>query len=189
MGVREHMISILRSDETQRIRFSFRGSSGNTVRVEPGAFRRVADGLQQNDLAVVENRFSDNRMVYSSWVDTANNFEANTFYLGRNQRSSRDFNALVVHEAVHAWFDLARTEIPWVDNEAAGYIAQACYLRNSGYPQSRIDMGSLLRLGSHVAGDMASGGDVAWLIDSLRDSLRNDPRYHANIGTVFTGDG
>jgi hypothetical protein len=36
---------------------------------------------------------------------------------------------------------------------------------------------------------MASGGDVAPLIDALRDSLRNDRRYHANIGTVFTGDG
>ncbi|MDM7921276.1 MAG: hypothetical protein QUS14_03165 [Pyrinomonadaceae bacterium] len=189
MGVKDHMISILRSDETQRIRFSFRGSSGNTVTLEPGAFRRIADGMQRNQLHVVEGRFSDNRMVYSSWVDTANDYAANTFYLGRNQRSSRDFNALVVHEAVHAWFDVARVEIPWVDNEAAGYIAQACYLRNSGYSQSRIDLGSLLRIGSYVAGDMAAGGDVAPLIDALRDSLRNDRRYHANIGTVFTGDG
>lgn len=189
MGVKEHMIEILRSGETARIRFSFRGSSGATIEIEPSHFRRVATALANGDLNVVEGRFTENRMVYSAFSDPQNNYASNTFYLGTNPRWSRDFNGLVVHESVHAYFDLVRTRIPWVDNEAAAYIAQAYYLRNSGYRQSRLELGSLPRMGSFVVGDMIAGGDVAPLIDALRDSLRNDPRYHAYIGDVFEGNG
>ncbi|HRJ88702.1 MAG: hypothetical protein JNK51_10120 [Blastocatellia bacterium] len=189
MGAKEQMIEILRSGETSRISFSFTGSGGTQVSLDGAAFRRVATALANGDLSVVEGRFTENRMVYAAWSDPENNYASNTFYLGSNPRWSRDFNALVVHESVHAFFDLSRTTIPWVDNEAAGYIAQAYYLRNSGYPMSRIELGSLIRLGALIVGDMTSGGDVTTLIDAIRDSLRNDPRYHSYINDTFTGNG
>jgi hypothetical protein len=189
MGVKEQMIAILRSGEASRIRFSFRGSAGSTVSVDGSTFRRVATALSDGDISVVEGRYTENRMAYSAWDDPAGDTAANTFYLGRHQRSSRDFNALVIHESVHASFDLTSSTIPWVDNEAAAYISQAYYLRNSGYRQDRIELGSLARVGSFVVGDMVAGGDVTSLIDALRDSLRNDPRYHLYITGTFVGDG
>ncbi len=194
MGAKEQMVSILRSEETARISFSFTGSAvgmslGRPISLNGATFRRVATGLSNNTLHVVEGHFDENRMVYAAWDDDTNGYEANTFYLGNTPRYSRDFNGLVVHESVHAYFDLARTSIQWVDNEAAAYIAQAYYLRNSGYSQSRMPLGSPIRIASMAIGDMRAGGDASTLIDAIRDSLRNNPDYESYIGGSFTGDG
>jgi hypothetical protein len=43
------------------------------------------------------------------------------------------FNALVVHESVHAALDLNKTVLTHFDAEAAAYVVQGFYLRNSGY--------------------------------------------------------
>jgi len=194
MGAKQQMISILRSGEASRIRFSFNGSStggmdlGRPISITGGAFTRVAQAIANGTLNVVENHFDENRMVYAARDDAQNGFSANTFYLGNTPRYSRDFNALVVHEAVHAYFDLERVTIQWVDNEATAYIAQAYYLRNSGYPQERLEYGSILRIATMAIGDMRAGGDPTMLIDAIRDSLRNDPLYESYIGGTFTGD-
>src|SRR5438552_3479166 len=128
MGVKEQMIGILRSGETCRVNFSFTGTTGASVSVDHSTFSRVADALSDGRISVVEGRFTTDIAMYSAFADTASNSAANTFYLGQNPRWSRTFNALIVHESVHASFDLTRTTIPWVDNEAAAYIAQGFYL-------------------------------------------------------------
>ncbi len=195
MGAKEHRLGILRNGDTARIRFSFNGAAvtamslGTPISIDGSTFRRVATALANNTLHVVENHFSENKMVYAAWDDDANGYEANTFYLGNTPRYSRDFNGLVVHESVHAFFDLTRFSVQWVDNEAAAYIAQAYYLRNSGYAQSRIPIGSPLRVASLFVGDMTAGGDASSLLDSIRDSLRSNPDYESYIGGSFTGDG
>lgn len=195
MGAKEQMISVLRDGDTARIRFNFNGagvgamSLGTPISIDGSVFRRVATALSNGTLHVVENHFSENKMVYAAWDDDANGYSANTFYLGNTPRYSRDFNGLVVHESVHAYFDLTRFSVQWVDNEAAAYIAQAYYLRNSGYSQSRIQIGSPLRVASLYVGDLTGGGDAAPLLDSIRDSLRNNPDYESYIGGSFTGDG
>lgn len=187
MGVREQMIGILRSDETRRIRFSFTGTGGSTVSVNFTSFQRVAEGLEHNDLHVVEDHFTTDIAMYSAHAEDGT--AANTFYLGNNPRWSRSFNGLIVHEAVHASFDLTRSQIPWVDNEAAGYIAQAYYLRNSGVGLERMELGTHARIGYNLILDMRAGGDIGFLLDALRNSLDGDPQYHRYIRTQFTGDG
>jgi len=195
VGVKEQMIAVLRSDETARINFTFNGGStsamslGTRITLNAGAFRQVAAALANDRLHVVEDHFSESRMVYSSRTDTANGFAANTFYLGNTPRSSRDFNGLVVHESVHAFFDITRFTVKWVDNEAAAYMAQAYYLRNSGFPGSRLPLGSPIRLGQMAIGDIRSGGDATVLIDAIRDSLRSNPDYESYIGGTFVGNG
>lgn len=189
MSVKGQMIEILRSDETRRISFSFNGSGQGTVSINSGMFRQVANALSSGSISVVEGRFSSDIAMYSAWADTGRDTAANTFYLGRNPRWSRTFNALVVHEAVHAAFDLARTSVPWVDNEAAAYIAQAYYLRNSGVGLSRMELGTHARIGYNLILDMRNGGDIGFLLDALRNSLEADPQYHLYIRDTFRGDG
>lgn len=189
MGVKEQMISILRSGETQRISFSFTGSTGSTVSVDARSFARVADALRSGAISVVEGRFPNDIAMYSS--KAANGFAANTFYLGANPRYSRLFNALICHESVHASFDLTRSTLPWIDNEAAGYIAQAYYARNSGLPRMAYEFGSHAIHAYSIVENMRArnASDVAFFLGVLRDSLAADPLYHSYIGGQFSGDG
>jgi hypothetical protein len=189
MGVKEQMLEILGSNETRRIHFGFRGTSGSQVSIGPRDFQRVAAALQAGDIGIVEHRFSTDIAMYSAFADASTNSAANTFYLGRNPRWSRTFNALIVHESVHASFDLSRTTIPWIDNEAAAYIAQGYYLRNSGYARHRLDFGSEPSIGYLMVNEIISGGDPDYFLTALRDSLNANPQYHGYIRGTFTGDG
>ncbi len=188
MGVKEQMMGILRNSDTSRIRFTYR-SGQVTATINGDTFRRVADGLASDHFHVVPGRHADNMISYSAWADSSNNTEANTFYLGNNQRSSRDFDALVVHEALHAFFDLTKLTIPWADNEAAAYIAQGFYLRNSGYPESRMEPGEPYRVGYLIAGTIANGVDASSMMADLRQNLLSDSRYSHYISSTFHGDG
>jgi hypothetical protein len=189
VGVKEQMLGILRSNETARIHFSFRGTRGGQVSVDASSFRRVATALGGSRISVVENHFRTDIAMYSAFADPAHGWAANTFYLGRNPRWSRTFNALIVHESVHASFDLARTTIPWIDNEAAAYIAQGYYLRNSGYPRSGLEFGSETSVGYEMVNEIIAGGDADYFLTALRDSLYARPLYHNYIRGTFTGDG
>jgi hypothetical protein len=191
MDAKKQMIEILRSDETRRIRFSFRGTSGATISVDQSSFRRVADALQSGAISVVEGRFNTDTAMYSARADAATNVAANTFYLGRHHRFSRLFNALIVHESVHASFDLTRSSLPWIDNEAAAYIAQAYYARNSGLPRLAFQFGSEAIIAYSVVQNMRAGDTeyVDFFLGALRDSLHASPQYHGYIRGTFTGDG
>lgn len=186
MGAKEQMIAILRDRDTQRINFRYCTPTATTS-IDSSAFTRVAAGLESGHFSVVEGRHSANMLTYSAWAD--GNDAANTFYLGRNQRSSRDFNALVVHESIHAYFDLTHLKIPWLDNEAVAYIAQGFYLRNSGYPQSRLEEDEPYELGYRVAREIASGQSGSDWIALLRDKLNTDSRYAGYIHGSFAGNG
>lgn len=196
MGSKEQMIAILRSSETARISFSYSAGgiggmdTGRTHKIDGNAFLTVASKISEGYLKIVEDEFpGEDRMVYAASDDPVEAYEANTFYLGGTSRQSRQFGALVVHEAVHAHFDLEHVRIPWVDNEAAAYIAQAYYLRNSGYSAARIPKGSPVALGLQAIGKMRSKVDASTLIEDIRDSLRGNPNYHTQMGDNFFGDG
>jgi hypothetical protein len=189
MAVKDQMIEVLRSGETRRINFSFRGTGGREIRVGPRMFTQVAEALANDQISVVEGRFTTDIAMYSAFADASGTSAANTFYLGRNPRWSRSFNALIVHESVHAAFDLSRTSLPWIDNEAAAYVAQGYYLRNSGYPRYRLDLGSEPSTAYLMVDAIIEGGDPAYFLSALRDSLNANPQYHDYIRGTFTGDG
>jgi hypothetical protein len=188
MGAKEQMIGILRNTDTARIRFHY-DSGQATVDINHGVFSRVATALANDNLHVVEGRYSENKLTYSAWADSTTGDAANTFYLGNNDRSSRDFDALVVHESIHAFFDLTRVTIPWADNEAIAYISQGYYLLNSGYPASRMEPGEPYRVGYLIAGTLRNGVDASSMIGDLRSNLIADTRYSHYINATFRGDG
>lgn len=186
MGAKEQMIAILRDRDTQRINFRYSQPTA-TAAIDHTVFSRVAAGLESGHFKVVEGKYNVNKLSYSSWAE--DDLAANTFYLGRNNRHSRDFNALVVHEAVHAYFDLTSTSIPWLDNEAVAYIAHGFYLRNSGYPMARLEEDEPYELGYRVARDIAAGQSGSAWITLLRDKLNTDSRYAGYIHGSFSGNG
>ena len=186
MGAKEQMIAILRDRDTARINFAY-NNGGRTATINRGVFDRVANDLASGHLNVVEGRYSGNRITYSSWREGAN--AANTFYLGANPRYSRDFNALIVHESVHAYFDVSRAEMPWLHNETIAYIAQGFYLRNSGYPHSRMEEDEPYELGWQVANAIARRGNPSEWISLLQSKLQTDSRYASYITQSYTGDG
>jgi len=186
MGAKEQMISILRDRDTARISFNY-SSGGRTAAITGNVFTRVANELQNGNLNVVEGRFATNKVVYSSWREGSN--AANTFYLGANPRWSRDFNALVVHESIHAYFDVTRTEMPWLHNETIAYIAQGLYLRNSGYAHSRMEEDEPYEVGWQAAMELARGHSGSDWIQSLQDLLSTDSRYASYITQSYQGDG
>lgn len=191
MSVRDQIVRILNSSETHRIRFSFTGVEG-VINVTPDLFSTAATAFARGQIAIVEN-FAEfgNRDIaqYSATSDTNRN--ANTLYLGRNQRSSRLFNALIVHEALHAAFDINRRSMPWIDNECAGYIAQAYYARNSGLPRTAFLYGSNAIIAYSIVEGIRShsDSDVTFFLDALRDNLRIDRLYASYINDHFSGDG
>jgi hypothetical protein len=190
MSVKDQIVGILNSSETSRIRFSFTGLEG-TVNVEPGMFHSVASAIRRNQISIVENHFDEDIAMYSARANSSEGVAANTLYLGRNQRSSRLFNALIVHEAVHAAFDISSRSMPWIDNETAGYIAQAYYARNSGLPRTAYEFGSHSIVAFSIVEGIRnhSDSDITFFLDALRANLRRDDRYASYINGHFDGDG
>ncbi len=188
MGLRERIMRILRSSDAQRISFSINGSAGTPIAVNGRMLAQVAQAIEEGTITVQSGGVGDGWAKYSARAEGTD--AANTLYVGTNNTGSRDFAGLIVHESVHAAFDLSRTTIPWIDNEIVAYIAQGYYYRNSGYRTSRMDPLGMPYLGRMIVDDIRSGGDASdFWIGELRASLLADPVYHEYIRGTFTGDG
>lgn len=189
MGLREQVIGILKNGFTQRIGFSFTGSTGAKITVAANDLLSVAQAIEGNKIAV-----QSSADVGSGWAKyTARDdgdSKANTLYVGANDYTSRIFEGLIVHEAIHAVFDLKKTVIPWLDNEATAYIAQGFYLKNANFSADKLSIAQQPFLGRMIADSVdASGNFDAFWLEELQNSLLSDPMYHGYIRGTFTGDG
>lgn len=187
---KENVLEIMRGSNTQKISFSFTGSTGMKIQIRPAHFTSVATAISENRISIVEGSVTAGMAKYSSRTDGKD--AANTLYIPKkSSMGSKDLKALVVHECVHAIFDLYSSRVPWVDNEAAAYIAQGYYLRNSGYPRGLINQDGGAGYGLNIVDSILEGDDDQsqfWL-DALRNSLLSDPLYHSYIRSQFIGDG
>ena len=191
MNLREKILRVLRSSDTQRIRFSFNGVTAITITINGSSFRQVAEAIENGDIHVAEDRNSVPRGSgsYSGAGATVGPSRSGTFRMGRLPDYSRAFDALVVHEAVHASLDLTHSVIPYLDSETAGYIAQGAYLRNSGFNKNRLNSMEGPYFGFMIAESTANGDDTGFWLDALHDFLRSAPMYQSFIGGTFTGNG
>ena len=188
MTITERIIKILMNANTLRINFWFNGINGNFVLVQGPQFIMVAENIKTNNISIVEGNAKSGEAVYTARND--GNRLANTLYIGKNDYSSTSFEALIVHEAVHAIYDLSRSVIPWLDNETAAYIAQGFYANNAGIPDNKVHAGDFIYLGKMIANDIIAGKQIDdfWM-NEIRDKLRNDPIYAPYINQNFVGDG
>lgn len=157
------------------------------------SFQRVAQAISEDRIRIVEGAAFPGAARYSATWDPLAMTNSNTFYIGQNDYGSGLFHALIVHESVHASFDLNRCVLPWIDNEAAAYVAQGFYLRSSRTPVSglrRVGTGNETYLAYQLAGSVADGESTNnfWM-DQLRNSIESDPLYHDKARQLFRGDG
>jgi hypothetical protein len=182
MAIKDQMLRVLRSPDTQRIRFSFTGTTGAKISVDGSSFRRVAAAIDNDTIHPNEGGVARGWARYDA--------RTNNFNIGPGEHWSRAFDALLVHESVHAAFDLNHSTLPWIDNETAAYIAQGYYLRNSGFGNARLDHLGQPYLGRMIVDSIVRGeGAEGFWLDQLHDLLLSSPQYHSYIRGTFTGDG
>ena len=182
--MKQVVIDVLKNHHTQGINFTFTGTTGLKFNITPNDFALVAQAIQQNVIDVQEGGVTDGMAKYTAKNDGGS--KANTMYVGRNTTSPTVLNSLLVHESVHAIFDLKSLTLPWLDNEVIAYIAQGFYLMSAG---EDAGLSQEAYLGLEIAKSFQNiGTDTFWL-DELKNSLLNNPTYHSYIRGNFEGDG
>lgn len=185
MGLREDVIRVLSSRETHRIAFTFRGKNNMPVSVNSRSFTRVLHAIQANRIHFNSGGVPAGAAKYRS--------ATNTFFMGTMPRQSRLYDALIVHEMVHASFDLSSSVLPHVDSEAAAYIAQGFFLRTSGFDSRLLPTASdqqEILLGFLIAEHVQHDHPVPqFSLDELRQSLLHNPHYQSYIRGTFRGNG
>ncbi len=185
--MKQQVIDILKSRHTQGIEFGFTGSTGGNVRIAANDFLLVANSIEQGGISVADGSavgVPAGMAKYTAQDD--GNSKANTMYVGANTSSEKVLQSLIVHEAVHAVFDLKKVRIPWLDNEVAAYIAQGFYINSVG---EDAGLSQEAFLGLEIAKSINSIGEDPFFIDELKNSLLSNPTYHAYIRGTFQGDG
>ena len=182
--MKQMVIDTLKNSHTQKINFTYVGKTGFVFRVLPGDFRTVALAIENDKIAVQEGGAPAGMARYSTRND--GNSKANTFYLGKNTSAPKVFESLLVHESVHAIFDLKGISMPWLDQEAMAYIAQGFYIMSAGEDGG---LSQQAYLGLEVAKSYQNGGGDSFWPDALRASLLSDPSYSQYINKTFEGDG
>ncbi len=94
-------------------------------------FSEIASGLEV-DFFVTEDKTLLARGVGGEYLCGTNVFQIPP------RTNSREWNATIIHEAVHAWFDKSKISIPAYQEESIAYIAEAIYKRKTGFSRNRI---------------------------------------------------
>jgi len=183
MSIREDVLQILRGSEASRIRFSFQSLYGTPVSVDHTTFLRVVSAIEANRIQVRSDGIpARSGGEYDSTPENGGIFHA------RPIRDRRSRKSVVIHEAVHASFDLTRTTIAEVDNEAASFLAQFLYLRFTCYQLSRLlssnpNEARLYESLWRAAGSIERGGSVS---ETQMAQIRQRIRVHPNYPYVLT---
>ncbi|MFN8344183.1 MAG: hypothetical protein U0X91_04230 [Spirosomataceae bacterium] len=174
MDLKTHILQVLKSNETRRINFNFLGDDNTTtVQIDYTAFQRVITEIEAGRIT-----FGDPAGLPAG-SDGGYRSDGNNFTIRPVMTWSRLFNALIVHESVHAYFDILSMRLLGIDSEAAGYIAQGYYLRNSGFTRELPD--DLVSVGRRCVDVRATGHINTRALTELRSNIENDPRYASII--------
>lgn len=190
MAIRDEVLDALTSDATRRINFAFTSISGRTISVDSTTFQRVVDAILADRIAVSEETRAGTGGTYDSLLEgeTAGRSGSLTARPTRNRRRERGY---IVHEAVHASFDLTYTStLPELENEAASFIAQFLFYRHAGLTRDGAfnvnrPAGNIYQVIWNATSTVVGGGTVPEShMTPLRNHLERHPYYR---GTFRTG--
>lgn len=183
MSIRDDAIRLLRGHQAARIKFSFPSSAGGNITVNSSTFERVATAIE-NDIISVDDTVRLPADIGAIYVPDRT--PGGEMLLRRE--IGRQHNGEVIHESVHASFDLTHSTLPRVDDEAAAYIASALYWRMTGLrcnPDSRIYCAA-----SNVADSILHRrGVIAGELNALRNRIRNHPVYRPYASGTYLRNG
>src|SRR5215211_1081494 len=132
-GLRQRVRAILVNGHTSSINFTINGARVNAAafaRVEAAVEGRMVHGVRQYRIHIIVNRGVQTNSAGA--IEATYSSINNHFSFCSDNISGLGEEALVVHESVHAAFDLASAGMPAVDDEAAAYLAQCRYLIHAG---------------------------------------------------------
>ena len=178
MSRREEVLEVLTGSEVTRIRFSFLSLYGTPVAVDNTTFMRVAQAIMSGFVQVPESGIAP-----GSGGQYDGRPESGGVLYARPTRNNRNRKCSIVHEAVHASFDLTRSTISEVDNETASFLAEYLYLRFTAYPirtllEDNPHQARFAELLWRATGYIARGDSVpTWQIDEIRRQISERPDY------------
>lgn len=182
------VLNILHSHAAQRTHFFFAGQRGR-VAVSGETFRRVARAIESGRVCLSDDLTNIRAGAGGSYSTT------NNIIFAPPPHNHRTMEATIIHEAVHASFDLTHSDVTDVDEEMAAYIAQCIYLMHRGYSfrdvrgsgdelyedalrVARGLTGHALAYTSVATGRIVHGAINPDDLERLRQSVLNDKFYY-----------
>jgi hypothetical protein len=125
MSARLRILQILNGHEASRIRFSF-PMGGTNITVSSHTFHRVLRAIRHDHIHVEVTTALRQGIAaeYDPFTDT--------MYV--RGVIGRKHEGVVLHECTHAFFDIERTYIDALHDEAAAYLVSVMYYRMTGRP-------------------------------------------------------
>lgn len=186
---KDDFIAILSNRHSRAIHFAFNSSLNQRIEVNNSTFLRIITALQNNQISL-EPLQQNAPAGFGAIGDAAYNSRTNSFKVGTiSTVADAGFQGLVVHESVHASFDVTRSSIPQVDNEAAAHLAQAIYLRKLGYRANQANFAPLRTAMGIPDSAIRSGNIPPAFVNELRQVLRGTFVYQGYINDTFQGNG
>jgi hypothetical protein len=186
MSLKTRVLQVLNGPTVARIRFRF-PIRGSHVTITPQTFHHVARAIVSGRVTVQSPKH------LSPGAAAQYNARANTLEI--KSVAGRLNEAYVVHESLHAAYDLLRTGIDANAEEASGYVCSALYCRMTGFraewgnnkiwgPAERV---AQTLLGQYQKGDpgIPMVGEQEWR--TLRAGVGLNPIYAALRSGIFTG--
>jgi hypothetical protein len=188
MSLRTKVLSVLEGPSVARIRFRFPIANSH-VTIAPQTFHHVARAIRSGDVRIgvptdlaagVAAQYNDvARTRTNGTVVAANTLEVNGV-------SGRLDESLVVHECLHAAYDLLRTGLDGNAEEASAYVCSALYCRMTGLARPKWANGQIYANAERVAQTLLrqyqqgtpgipSVGDAEW--QTLRLGVALHPVY------------
>lgn len=131
-------------------------------------FQRGSHRVSTRDLMMVGNAIIDGkiRVLQSSSIRSGRavyDSDRNVIELGRGAGKSNKSKALIVHECVHALFDMRSDAMTVGVSEAMGYVAQSIFMvKHTDDPENRL----------HV--EIPTGGPGGATPEEIRRAIRRD---------------
>jgi hypothetical protein len=148
----QSILNLLRGKTTRRIRFTF-PASGTDLTIDSRAFTRVATAIDGGEVGI---SFKDSGSAsFAAQYISGKGSAEDPNLIETPPIKGRIEEGLLLHECVHCYYDLAKTSITAIDEEASAYVANALYFRMSGVKAPRWNA-DLHSAGGKVAGKLLS---------------------------------
>ena len=169
------VMKVLLSSETQKMKpFSFAG-----VGFTPQVFPILVNMIKDSKIKVEFDSKQSGRAEYD--------YATNTLFLGFTSAQTLSRKALIIHESIHAIYDVAAQKMTVADSESIAYIAQCQFARaNNPNPEQRLKSpdaakDKVFELAWSIAGKILAGEKpTSSEKTELSSAVSQHPFYMAN---------
>ncbi len=200
------VLAVLKDSSVQKINFTL-----GKVNVDASDYARVAEAIRSGKITVLyEASLTQGSKIQAHYVRKLALSTGLEMYdvilvgftdLGKTTADEFVRQKLIVHECTHAMFDMLKTSMIELENEAAAYVAGAMFglakLATMGRatkknPNGRLE-GAAWDLARHLEPGLIRG--VNWWIQlmpkwfALLSAIADDPNYGPKVGKTSDNDG